>query len=133
MNDRIISSFADIAEYYSADKQYIPGTVLEFSGDKEVTLASVESTKLAGVVSHDPAYALNGAIDAEFPVLVALIGRIKVKVRGWVSKGDMLVSAGQGYAKTAIMTPKLGSVIGKAIENKNDNGEGYVEVMVGRI
>lgn len=133
MIGRITSSFADIAEYYSADKQYIPGTVLEFNGDKEVTLASNESIKLAGVVSHDPAYVLNGMIDAEFPVLIALTGRVKVKVKGWVSKGDMLISAGQGYAKASILAPKLGSVIGKAIENKNDNSEGFVEIMVGRI
>ncbi len=132
MNGRITSSFADIAEYYSADKQYIPGTVLEFNGDKEVTLAGIESTKIAGIVSHEPAYVLNGNIEAEFPVLIALTGRVKVKVQGKVSKGDMLISAGQGYAKTSIMAPKIGSVLGKAIENKTDNGEGYVEIMVGR-
>lgn len=133
MNGCITSPFADIAEYYSADKHYIPGTVLEFNGDKEVTHASPESTKIAGVVSSEPAYVLNGNIEAEHPVLIALCGRVKVKVKGWVSKGDMLISAGNGYAKTSIMTPKIGSVIGKAIENKNDNGEGFVEIMVGRL
>ena len=45
----------------------------------------------------------------------------------------MLVSAGNGYAKTCIMTPKIGTVIGKAIENKTDSGEGFVEVLVGRM
>jgi hypothetical protein len=124
---------ADIAEYYAADKPYIPGTVLEFGGDKEVTLAQAETNKLAGVVSHEPAYVLNGNIEAEHPVMIVLTGRVKVKVIGWVSKGDMLVSAGNGLAKTSIMNPKIGTVIGKAIENKTDSGEGFVEILVGRM
>ena len=124
---------ADIAEYYSADKQYIPGTVLEFGGDSEVTLAQSETNKVAGVVSHEPAYVLNGNIEAKHPVMIVLTGRVKVKVIGWVSKGDMLVSAGNGLAKTSIVNPKIGTVIGKAIENKTDSGEGFVEILVGRL
>jgi hypothetical protein len=130
---QLTATYADLAEYYAGDNAYAPGTVLEFGGDKEVTLAKEESSKLAGVVSHDPAYVMNGNIQTEFPIMVALIGRVKVKTIGWVSKGDMLVSAGNGYAKTCIMTPKIGTVIGKAIENKTDSGEGFVEVLVGRL
>lgn len=130
---RLTATYADLAEYYAADKAYTPGTVLEFGGDKEVTIAGIESSKLAGVVSSEPAYVMNGAIQAEYPVMLALIGRVKVKVKGWVSKGDMLVSAGNGFAKTAILGPKIGTVIGKAIENKTDNGDGWVEVLVGRM
>lgn len=130
---RLTATYADLAEYYAADKLYAPGTVLEFGGDKEVTAASAESNKIAGVVSAEPAYVMNGSIETEYPVMVAMMGRVKVKAVGWVSKGDMLVSAGNGFAKTSIMSPKIGTVIGKAIENKNDTGEGYVEVMVGRL
>lgn len=124
---------ADIAEYYAADKPYIPGTVLEFGGDKELTIAQEETNKVAGVVSHEPAYVLNGNIDTEHPVMLVLVGRVKVKVIGSVSKGDMLISAGAGIAKTSITTPKIGTVIGKAIENKTDSGEGFVEILVGRM
>jgi hypothetical protein len=130
---QLTATYADLAEYYAADKAYVPGTVLEFGGDKEVTAAGIESNKVAGVVSSDPAYVMNGAIQAEYPVMLALIGRVKVKVKGFVSKGDMLVSAGDGFAKTSIVTPKIGTVIGKAIENKFDDGEGLVEVLVGRM
>lgn len=129
----IFSNKADLAEYYAADKHYITGTVLEFGGDKEVTLAQPESNKIAGVVSSEPAYVLNGDIQAEYPTMIALAGRVKVKVMGWVSKGDMLVSAGNGFAKTSIMNPKIGTVVGKAVETKKDSGEGYVEIMVGRV
>ena len=124
---------ADLSEYYAADKIYIPGTVLEFGGEQEVTLAGIESNKIAGVVSSEPAYVMNGNIQAEHPVILALIGRVPVRVAGYVSKGEMLVSAGNGLAKSSILTPKIGSVIGKAIQNKWSDGEGVVEVLVGRI
>ena len=129
---RLNATYADLAEYYSADKVYIPGTVLEFGGDNEVTVAGIESHKIAGVVSSDPAYVMNGNIDAEHPTMIALIGRVPVRATGLVHKGDMMISAGNGLAKAAITTPKIGTVIGKAITNKVNDGEGVVEVMVGR-
>lgn len=129
---RLTATYADLAEYYAADEHYTVGTVLELGGNKEVTLAGIESNKIAGVVSAEPAYAMNGAIRTEHPVMIALIGRVKVKAKGKVNKGDMLVSAGEGFAKTSD-TPKIGTVIGKAIENKLDDGEGFVEVLVGRL
>lgn len=130
---KLQSTYADLAEYYAADKAYTPGTVLEFGGEKEVTLAGPESNKIAGIVSTDPAYVMNGDIQTEFPVVLALIGRVKVKVKGTVSKGDMLVSDGRGYARASILTPIIGTVIGKAIENKFTEEEGVIEVLVGRL
>ena len=53
------------------------------------------------------------------------------KVKGDVNKGDMMVSAGDGFAM-AEKDPQLGQVIGKALEQfKGD--EGTVEVVVGRL
>jgi hypothetical protein len=133
VGSKLQSTYADLAEYYAADKMYTPGTVLQFGGDKEVTIAKEETNKIAGVVSSDPAYVMNGDIQAQHPVIVALIGRVKVKVIGTVLKGDMLISAGNGIAKASIIDPKIGTVIGKAIENKFDGDEGMIEVMVGRL
>lgn len=130
---RMEATYADLAEYYAADKAYIPGTVLEFGGEQEVTVAGIESNKLAGVVSSEPAYVMNGNIQAEHPTMIALIGRVPVRVTGKINKGDMLVSAGNGLAKAAITMPKVGTVIGKAITNKGTDGEGVVEVLVGRM
>jgi hypothetical protein len=88
------------------------------------------SNKVAGVVSSDPAYVLNSAMVCEFPTMVALQGRVPCKVIGKISKGDMLVSAGGGRAK-AEESPKIGTVIGKSLENFDD-GMGVVEIAVGR-
>jgi hypothetical protein len=50
---------------------------------------------------------------------------------GKVSKGDMMVSAGNGVAR-AELDPRPGSVIGKSLENFN-GGTGVIEIVVGRV
>ena len=45
------AQYADLAEKYTADKEYEPGTVLVFGGEEEVTECTVFcDTRLAGVV-----------------------------------------------------------------------------------
>jgi hypothetical protein len=63
---------------------------------------------------------------------VALQGRVPCKVTGVVHKGDMMVSAGNGYAKACTL-PTMGTVIGKALENYFSTVEGVIEVVVGRL
>jgi len=125
------AKYADVAENYTADRHYEPGTVVAFGGVNEVTLAEDGTRKVAGVVSTDPAYLMNSCCDGEFVVAIALQGRVPCKVRGKIEKGDMLVSAGSGFAR-ADYNPILGSVIGKALEDFNDV-EGVIEVVVGRL
>lgn len=125
------AQYADLAENYLADAQYQHGTVLEFGGVCEVTLAAVVTTRIAGIVSQNPAYLMNSACQGEFVVPLALQGRVPCKVYGPVSKGDMMVSAGNGFAK-ADDSPKLGSVIGKALEDFVGD-TGTIEVVVGRL
>ena len=121
--------YADLAEKYRSDAAYEPGTVLDFGGDAEVTFSTQDSSRrIAGVVSTNPAHLMNSMLESEFTVDVALAGRVPVKVQGLVHKGDMLVSAGNGRAR-AEADPKLGSVIGKALENFAD-GEGTIEVLI---
>jgi len=62
--------------------------------------------------------------------MVALVGRVPCKVQGPVAKGDMMVSAGNGKAR-AEADPKVGAVIGKALEDFNGE-EGVIEVVIGK-
>lgn len=123
--------YADLAENYVADEVYEFGTVLEFGGQSEVKVAEENTTKIAGVVSKNPAYLMNKDLVGPTVVPLALQGRVMCKVKGSVSKGDMLVSAGGGYAKSS-SDPKIGSVIGKSLENF-DGDQGLIEIVVGRI
>jgi hypothetical protein len=127
---RLQATYADLAEYYEADAHYAPGTVLEFGGEKEVTIAEDGTTRVAGVVSTDPAYAMNAKCPG-IAVALALQGRVPTKVRGTVRKGDMMVSAGNGFARPW-NNPSMGTVIGKALQDF-DGIEGVIEVAVGRL
>ena len=122
---------ADLAENYVADTEYSPGTVLEFGGEFEVTLAQDGTTRVAGVVTTNPAYLMNSNCQGAYVAAVALQGRTPCKVRGHVRKGDMLISGGNGFARTT-QTPQMGTVIGKALGDF-DGIEGVIEVAVGRL
>jgi hypothetical protein len=74
---------------------------------------------------------MNSTLINEKTLAIALTGRVPCKVTGLITKGDMLVSAGNGIAR-AEANPKLGSVIGKSLENF-DGLEGVIEVVVGRL
>ena len=123
--------YADLAENYVADAPYVPGTVLDFGGPFEVTIyGSYQSTRVAGVVSTNPAHLMNGHCEGEFVVPVALQGRVPTMVKGPVRKGDLMISAGDGFA-IACLAPTPGSIIGKALVDF-DGDEGIIEVVVGR-
>lgn len=126
--------YADLAENYLGDKDYDHGTVLIFGGDYEVTECNTKGdTKVAGVVTTNPAHLMNSHLQGEHVVGVALQGRVPCKVIGKVEKGDMLVtSAVPGYA-IVNNQPSVGTVIGKAVGNKTDTERGIVEVVVGRV
>ena len=124
------SQYADLAEQYSSDADYEPGTVVVFGGTAEITVTNIfGDRRVAGVISTNPAHLMNS--DAE-GLPVALTGRVPCKVVGKVTKGDLLVtSAKPGYAAVN-NDPKPGTIIGKALESKDSLGEGVIEVVVGR-
>ena len=130
---RFEATYADLAEYYEADVEYETGTVLIFGGEKEITQSLAHrSTRVAGVVSENPAYTMNQACPG-IATPVALQGRVPVKVIGTVAKGDMLVSSAIPGHAVVDNDPKVGTVIGKAVGEKLDTDRGIVEVVVGRV
>ena len=127
----IHSLYADLAENYSGDKTYAAGTVVMFGGAQEVTVADVETTAVAGIVSTNPSHLMNGGLQGGNVVPVALTGRVPCMVIGPIAKGDLLISAGHGYAK-ASASPQIGQVIGKALVDFASASKAVIEVAVGR-
>jgi hypothetical protein len=126
------AKYADLAENYLADAVYEPGTVLHFDGEFEVSQCDTDMcSRVAGVVSTAPAHLMNTSLTGDNVVALALQGRVPCLVQGTVRKGDMMVSAGNGRAR-AEANPRVGSVIGKALEDF-DGAEGVIEVVVGRV
>ena len=128
---KLNATYADLAEHYVADAHYEAGTVLEFGGMNEVTLAADATNKVAGIVSTNPAYVMNSMCAGEYIIQLALQGRVPCKVRGSIRKGDMLVSAGDGFARPTT-APLIGTVIGKSLEDFTGTS-GVIEVAVGRL
>lgn len=127
------SEYADLAERFAADAELKAGTVVEIGGSKEITQCNQElSENVLGVISTTAAYLMNAdaGSDATHPP-VAMTGRVPVMAVGQIRKGDRLVSAGSGRARAA----KAGeatpfNVIGRALEDKTDDGVGTINAVV---
>ena len=116
--------WADLAEMYESDKNYSPGTLVKFGGEKELTIAN-HGDIANGVVTTSPALLLN-AKDCNDKTMcgIALVGRTYVKVIGPVKKFSNLYLHDNGVAATLETIEKLigcsnytcGNLVGKALQ-----------------
>lgn len=123
--------YADLAEIYSSDADYEPGTVVKLGGSAEVTqTTSFNDPEVFGVVSTNPAYLMNSEAEG---VAVALTGRVPVKVEGRIKKGERLVSGSKpGFAKALMKNEyDMRCIIGRALEDKETFDDDIVEVVIG--
>ena len=127
------AQYSDMAERFHADAEYAPGTIVELGGTEEITICTEElSGKVFGVISTQPAYLMNGGAGTnETHPPIAMAGRVPVNVMGFITKGDRLVSAGNGVARSANLDETTAfNVIGRALESKTDEGIGSIEAIV---
>lgn len=130
------ATYGDLAEKYEADEIMEPGDVVEIGGEKEITKTKTRmSMNVFGVISEKPGFRLNSnaGTDEEYPY-VAFSGRIPCKVIGQVKKGQRLISSsipGIAEAITKITEKNIFAVIGRALQDKNDDELGLVEIVVG--
>lgn len=127
------NSGGDLAEEFFTDRDYPVGTVLVMAdkGYKSAQASEKEyDATVIGVVSELPSL-LIGKIESKHKAPVALNGVVKVNINktgGKIHKGDMLAtSAIKGEAMKAA-EPKLGTIIGKALED--DTEKGFVMALV---
>jgi len=130
---QITANYADVAERFAADTELLPGTVVALGGLKEITKVMDDlSEDVFGVISTRAAYLMNSQAgnDQTHPA-VAMTGRVPVMVMGAVRKGDRLVSAGNGFARSAQPGEATAfNVIGRSLVNKLDADNGTVEAIV---
>ena len=129
------AQYADLAEKYTADASYEPGTVVVIGGSAEVTVSNKENDpSIAGIVSTAPAHLMNDGLEGDHVVAVALRGRVPCKVVGVVRKGDVLIqSSTEGHAKAAPFRgyqAPAACIIGKSLEQKSTPDSGIIEVLV---
>jgi hypothetical protein len=111
----------DVAESFPIFGPAEPGDVLAIDlGHDEMLTRSHRAmdTNIAGVVSTKPGVKLGGRSE----LYVALAGRVPVKVKGAVRRGDLLVSSDE--PGTAMTCPDrgrcAGAIVGKALSEARD-------------
>jgi hypothetical protein len=84
------AQYADLAERYTTDKEYEPGTVVvvSVSESEEATASWQSGQRVLGVVSTNPAFLMNDTAPGQ---AIALRGRVPVKVAGPIAKGQPLI------------------------------------------
>jgi hypothetical protein len=121
------AQYADVAERFEADAPMSTGAVVEVGGDAEITETTSDlSENVFGVISDQPAYAMNAAAgNSETHPFVAMTGRTPVRVTGAVTKGQRLVSSSvKGCARAVASGESISpfNVIGRALESSTDAG-----------
>ena len=115
--------YADVAENYLSDHEYLPGTVVTVGGVYEISECGLGDYP-CGVISTEPAYLMNIELTAGLPV--ALVGRVPVRVFGSVMKGQKVYSDVMGRASKN----SDGSLVGISLEDNANEGEKLVECML---
>ena len=110
------AQYADLAENYETDDDYAVGTVVIVGGIKEVTASSF-GKRAIGVVSENPAYLMNSTGKGQ---PIALKGKVKVRVNGFIAKGDELIADNNGTARRVDANFK-DKVFAIALENNADS------------
>ena len=130
------AEYADLAERYAADEEYTAGTVVKLGGSHEITQTLDQGDiNVFGIISTAPGFEMNSTAgtDATHP-FVALAGRVPCKVTGTINKGDRLVtSVYPGTARRADPAEfdDYRKIIGRALETKDTEEVGSIEVVVG--
>ena len=128
------AQYADLAERYAADMQLAVGDVVMLGGSEEVTKCDKDlCTGVFGVVSESPAFLMNAkAGNNDSHPMIALKGRVMVKLNGEGKAGDRIVSAGNGEARVAELEEcSHFNVLGRLIKDKYSQETQLTECVIG--
>ena len=125
------AQYADLAERYEADCETEAGDVVQLGGHAEVTKCQTELSD--AVVPDSPAFLMNAqAGNNNTHPMVALKGRVFVKLKGTGKAGDRLVSAGNAEARVATADEcNHFNVIGRLIKAKYNEQTALTECVIG--
>lgn len=117
--------YADLAEKYTTgDEELAPGTAVSVGTDDCCEVVPARASDLCiGVVSTDPAYMMNSEADGQY---IGLKGRLPVRVKGAVRKGEAVYAMDDGVSSTI----KTTALVGVALETSSDEGEKLIECVL---
>lgn len=116
--------YADLAEKYTTCCELQPGTAVAVCRDDDHETCPAKSSDICiGVVSTDPAIMMNSEAEGQY---IALKGRVPVRIKGPVKKGDAVYAWEDGVCTTLATT----ALVGVALESNADDGEKLVECVL---
>ena len=128
------AQYADLAERYETDVAVEVGDVVMLGGTAEITKCNDDlSDAVFGVISETPAFLMNSnAGNNESHPMVAMKGRVNVKIKGTGKAGDRIVSAGNGEARVAEMEECTAfNTLGRLIKHKYNKETALTECVIG--
>ena len=128
------AQYADLAERYASDVQLSVGEVVILGGSEEITRCDSDlSDKVFGVVSDSPAFLMNASAgNNDSHPMIALKGRVFVKLNGSGKAGDRIVSAGGGEARVATLDEcNHFNVLGRLVKDKYNEETALTECVIG--
>ena len=108
--------------------------MVELGGSAEITKCSTElSHSVFGVISDSPAFLMNASAgNNDSHPMVALKGRVMVKLEGTGKAGDRVVSAINGEARVATADEcNHFNVLGRLIKDKYNEDTALTECVIG--
>jgi hypothetical protein len=114
--------YADLAEKYTTDQEYPVGTAMAVGGEAEAKAAKA-SNMCIGVISAEPAYLMNSDCDGQ---AIGIKGRVPVRVKGVVTKGQPVYAWEDGVCSTIAAT----ALVGIALESSEDESEKLIECVL---
>jgi hypothetical protein len=118
------SLYADLAEKYTTREELIPGTAVAVSNSEEYEVREATmSDYCIGVISTEPALMMNSEAEGQY---VGLKGRVPVRVKGPVNKGQAVHALENGVSTTL----KTTALVGIALETNLAQEEKLVECVL---
>lgn len=116
--------YADLAEKYSTGEELPAGTAVAVCDHPDHEVEPAKSSDMCiGVVSTDPAYMMNSEAEGQY---IALKGRVPVRVKGAVKKGQAVYAWEDGVSSTV----QTNALVGIALESNDDDSEKLVECVL---
>ena len=117
--------YADLAEKYTTGEEELPaGTAVAVGAEDCCEVVPAKSSDMCiGVVSTDPAYMMNSDADGQY---IGLKGRLPVRVKGAVKKGQAVYAWEYGVCSTIQTT----ALVGIALESNDSEDEKLVECVL---
>jgi len=124
--------YADLAEKYKTGSELAPGTAVAVCGDVDCEVCPANHSDMPiGVVSTDPAYMMNSDADGQY---IGLKGRLPVRVKGAVAKGEAVYAWENGvcgtYENVMVGIVNTVALVGIALESNDNEDEKLVECVL---